>query len=131
VPTGKVRFYDAEKGFGFIAEDEGADVFLHASALPEGVTTLRKGTRVEFGVVEGRRGAQALSVRVLESTPSVAANRRERDRKPTDEMVIIIEDLMQLLDGVSNGLRKGRYPERRVGTKVAQVLRRVADDLEG
>ncbi len=131
MPTGKVRFYDAEKGFGFIAEDEGADVFLHASALPEGVTTLRKGTRVEFGVVEGRRGAQALSVRVLESTPSVAANRRERDRKPTDEMVIIIEDLMQLLDGVSNGLRKGRYPERRVGTKVAQVLRRVADDLEG
>jgi CspA family cold shock protein len=131
VPTGKVRFYDAEKGFGFIAEDEGADVFLHASALPEGVTTLRKGTRVEFGVVEGRRGAQALSVRVLESTPSVAANRRERDRKPADEMVIIIEDLMQLLDGVSNGLRKGRYPERKVGTKVAQVLRRVADDLEG
>jgi CspA family cold shock protein len=131
VPTGKVRFYDAEKGFGFIAEDEGADVFLHASALPEGVTTLRKGTRVEFGVVEGRRGAQALSVRVLESTPSVAANRRERDRKPADEMVVIIEDLMQLLDGVSNGLRKGRYPERKVGTKVAQVLRRVADDLEG
>jgi CspA family cold shock protein len=70
-------------------------------------------------------------VRVLESTPSVAANRRERDRKPADEMVIIIEDLMQLLDGVSNGLRKGRYPERKVGTKVAQVLRRVADDLEG
>jgi CspA family cold shock protein len=131
VPTGKVRFYDAEKGFGFIAEDEGADVFLHASALPEGITTLRKGTRVEFGVVEGRRGAQALSVRVLESTPSVAANRRERDRKPADEMVVIIEDLMQLLDGVSNGLRKGRYPERKVGTKVAQVLRRVADDLEG
>jgi CspA family cold shock protein len=131
VPTGKVRFYDAEKGFGFIAEDEGADVFLHASALPEGVTTLRKGTRVEFGVVEGRRGAQALSVRVLESTPSVSANRRERDRKPADEMVVIIEDLMQLLDGVSNGLRKGRYPERKVGTKVAQVLRRVADDLEG
>jgi CspA family cold shock protein len=131
VPTGKVRFYDAEKGFGFIAEDEGADVFLHASALPEGITTLRKGTRVEFGVVEGRRGAQALSVRVLESTPSVSANRRERDRKPADEMVVIIEDLMQLLDGVSNGLRKGRYPERKVGTKVAQVLRRVADDLEG
>ena len=131
MPTGKVRFYDAEKGFGFIAEDEGADVFLHASALPEGVTTLRKGTRVEFGVVEGRRGAQALSVRVLESTPSVSANRRERDRKPADEMVVIIEDLMQLLDGVSNGLRKGRYPERKVGTKVAQVLRRVADDLEG
>lgn len=131
MPTGKVRFYDADKGFGFIAEDEGGDVFLHASALPEGVTTLKKGTRVEFGIVEGRRGAQALSVRVLQPTQSVAANRRERDRKSTEEMVVIIEDLMQLLDGVSTGLRKGRYPERKVGAKVAQVLRHLADDLEG
>ena len=131
MPTGKVRFYDADKGFGFIAEDEGADVFLHASALPQGVTTLKKGTRVEFGIVEGRRGAQALSVRVLEPAPSVAANRRERDRKSAEEMVVIIEDLMQLLDGMSTGLRKGHYPDRKVGAKVAQVLRRVADDLEG
>ncbi len=131
MPTGKVRFYDADKGFGFIAEDEGSDVFLHASALPEGVTTLKKGTRVEFGIVEGRRGAQALKVHVLGPAQSVSANRRERDRKPAEEMVVIIEDLMQLLDGVSTSLRKGRYPERKVGAKVAQVLRRVADDLEG
>lgn len=131
MPTGKVRFYDADKGFGFIAEDEGSDVFLHASALPEGVTTLKKGARVEFGIVEGRRGAQALSVRLLGPTQSVTANRRERDRKPAEEMVIIIEDVMQLLDGVSNSLRKGHYPERKVGAKVAQVLRHVADDLEG
>ena len=74
MPTGKVRFYDADKGFGFIAEDDGRDVFLHANALPEGVTTLKKGARVEFGVVEGRKGAQALQVKVLEPTQSVAAN---------------------------------------------------------
>jgi len=131
VPTGKVRFFDADKGFGFIAEDDGADVFLHANALPEGVTTLKKGTRVEFGIVEGRKGAQALQVRVLDPTPSLASKRRDRDRKPTEEMVVIIEDVMQVLDEVSNGLRKGRYPDREFGSKVAQALRKVADQLEG
>lgn len=131
MPTGKVRFFDADKGFGFIAEDDGADVFLHANALPEGVTTLKKGTRVEFGIVEGRKGAQALQVRVLDPTPSLASKRRDRDRKPTEEMVVIIEDVMQVLDEVSNGLRKGRYPDREFGSKVAQALRKVADQLEG
>lgn len=131
MPTGKVRFYNEEKGFGFISEDDGADVFLHANALPEGVTTLKKGARVEFGIVEGRKGAQALSVKLLEPAPSVTALRRERNRKPAEEMVVIIEDLMQLLDGVSTGLRKGHYPDKKIGAKVAQVLRGVAQDLEG
>ena len=74
MPTGKVKWYDAEKGFGFLSDDEGADVFLHADALPEGVATLKGGTRVEFGVVQGRRGAQALSVRVLDPMPSMSAS---------------------------------------------------------
>lgn len=130
MPTGKVKWYDAEKGFGFISGDEVGDVFLHANALPEGTTSLKGGTRVEFGVVEGRRGAQALSVRVLEPTPSVAANRRERDRKQPEEMVVIVEDVIKLLDNVSASLRRGRYPDRATGQKVAQVLRGVAGDLE-
>ncbi|WP_068251116.1 cold-shock protein [Janibacter corallicola] len=131
MPTGKVKWYDAEKGFGFISGDDGEDVFLHAGALPEGTKTIKGGTRVDYGVVEGRRGAQALSVQVLEPTPSVRSNLRKRDRKEPEDMVGIVEDLIQLLDGVSNGLRRGRYPEKGQGTKIAQVLRRVADDLEG
>ena len=130
MPTGKVRFYDADKGFGFIAEDDGADVFLHANALPEGVTTLKKGTRVEFGIVEGRKGAQALSVRVLEPTKTVTALRRERDRKPAEELVVIIEDVVQLLDRVSEGLRKGHYPDKRIATASSRALRGLADQLE-
>ena len=131
MPTGKVKWYDAEKGFGFISGDDGEDVFLHANALPEGTSTLKGGTRVDYGIVEGRRGAQALSVTVLDAPPSVAKNLRQRDRKPADEMVGIVEDLIKLLDHVSTGLRHGRYPEKGQGAKVAQVLRRVADDLEG
>jgi CspA family cold shock protein len=130
VPTGKVRFYDEDKGFGFIAEDGGADVFLHANALPEGVTTLKKGARVEFGIVEGRKGAQALAVKILEPTKTVTALRRERDRKPADEMVVILEDVVQLLDRVSEGLRKGHYPDKRVATSVSRALRGLADQLE-
>lgn len=130
MPTGKVRFYDSEKGFGFIAEDEGTDVYLGASALPEGVTSLKKGTRVEFGIVEGRRGAQALSVTLLDPAPSVSANKRERDRRPAEDMVVIIEDVVQLLDGVGNGLRRGHYPDRKLGATVARALRGLADQLE-
>jgi CspA family cold shock protein len=130
VPTGKVRFYDADKGFGFIAGDEGEDVFLHASALPEGVTTLKKGARVEFGIVEGRRGAQALSVRVLEPTPSVTAGKREQTRKKPEELVVLIEDSIKLLDDASNSLRRGRRPDKAHGDKLAAVLRFLADQLE-
>jgi cold shock protein len=127
VPTGKVKWFDAEKGFGFIASDEGGDVFLPSSSLPSGVTTVKGGTRVEFGVVEGRRGAQALTVTLLDKPPSMAA----RSRKPADDMAIIVEDLIKLLDGIGNNLRRGRYPEKATGAKVAAMMRAVANELEG
>ena len=66
MPTGKVRFYDAEKGFGFLTKEDGGDVYVRANVLPEGVTSLKAGQRVEFGVIDGRKGEQALSVRLLE-----------------------------------------------------------------
>ena len=130
MPTGKVKWYDADKGFGFIDADEGEDVFLHANALPEGTTTIKNGTRVEYGMAQGRRGVQAMNVTVLEAPPSVQANRRERDRKPTEDMVVIVEDLIKLLDNVSEGLRRGHYPDKGMGTKLGQLLRGVAADLE-
>ena len=50
MPTGKVKFYDDEKGFGFIQADDGTEVFLHASALPAGTTGIKAGSRLEFGI---------------------------------------------------------------------------------
>jgi CspA family cold shock protein len=125
MPTGKVRFYDEAKGFGFITADDGQDVFLHATALPAGVA-VKPGTRLEFGVADGKRGPQALSVRVLEAPPSLA----KRARKPADDMAVIVEDLVKLLDGIGGDLRHGRYPAAGHAKKVAAVLRRVADDLD-
>jgi CspA family cold shock protein len=126
VPTGKVKWYDTDKGFGFLSRDDGGDVFVHSSALPAGVASLKPGIRVEFGIVDGRRGEQALSVTLLDPLPSVAGT----TRKPADDMAVIVEDLIKLLDGVGNGLRRGRYPDRQVAKKAAAVLRAVADDLE-
>jgi CspA family cold shock protein len=126
VPTGKVKWYDTERGFGFIADDDGGEVFLHASALPAGVTALKPGAKVEFGVADGRRGPQALSVKVLEPLPSVA----KAKRRPADEMAVVVEDLIKLLDRVGNDLRRGRYPEKARATQYATLLRAVADDLE-
>jgi len=121
-----VKWFDVDKGFGFIANDEGGDVFLPKSALPSGVTSVKPGTRLEFGVADGRRGEQALSVRILDPMPSVAA----AARKKPDDMAIIIEDLIKLLDDLGNGLRRGRQPAPAQAGKIASLLRAVADDLE-
>lgn len=127
MPRGKVKFYDAEKGFGFILDEEdGQSVYVHASNLPDGVATLRPGARVEFDMVDGRRGPQVLSLQLMEPAPSVSRGRRP---KP-DDMAVMVEDLIRLLDDASNGLRKGRYPDRGHAQKISTVLRAVADSFE-
>ncbi|BDG35706.1 cold-shock protein [Saccharococcus caldoxylosilyticus] len=62
--TGKVKWFNAEKGYGFIEKDGGGDVFVHFTAIEgEGFKTLEEGQFVTFDVVEGNRGPQAANVR--------------------------------------------------------------------
>jgi CspA family cold shock protein len=125
MPTGKVKFFDDDKGFGFIQGDDDIEVFLHASALPAG-ETVQPGSRVEYGTVEGKRGLQAHGVSVLDAPQSIAKNRR---RNP-DDMAVIVEDLVTLLDSANNDLRRGHYPASSHARKIAAVLRKVADDFD-
>ena len=131
MPTGKVKWFDAERGFGFLSQQDGPDVYVHADALPEGVSTLKAGTRVEFGVAQGRRGDQALQVRVVDAPASVSRAQRQAQRKKPAEMVAIVEDLIRLLDDVGETYRRGRHPEPRTARPTAKLLRALADELDG
>jgi CspA family cold shock protein len=136
VPTGKVKWYDADKGFGFLSQEDGEDVYIRSSALPAGVEGLKAGQRVEFGVAAGRRGPQALSLKLIDPPPSLTRTRREAAGPPEhkhspDELHGMVEDMITLLESaVQPELRKGRYPDRKTARRVSEVVRAVARELD-
>lgn len=126
MPSGRIRWFDAKKGYGFIAGDDGKDVFLPQTALPQGVRNPRKGAKVEYSVIEGNRGQVAMGVTMVASAPSLV---KAAGPKP-DDMAAIVEDLIKLLDSAGNGLRRHRYPSAADSRKLATLLRAVADDFD-
>ena len=136
MPTGKVKWYDAAKGFGFLSQEEGEDVYVRSSALPDGVEGLKAGQRVEFGVAAGRRGPQALTVKLIDPPPSLSRTRREaapaaEHRHTPDELHGMVEDMITLLEGtVQPELRKGRYPDRKTARQISEVVKAVARELD-
>jgi cold shock protein len=127
MPIGRVKWFSLEKGFGFISNEEGEDVYLASDALPAGVTTVKPGTKLEFGVAEGRKGPQALSVRIIDEPASVVANTRIN----ADDLATIIEDTIKMLDKVGNGLRHGRHPSGPEAERLGRVLKGIAAQIEG
>ncbi len=127
MPLGRVKWFSLEKGFGFISSEEGEDVYLASDALPAGVTTIKPGTKLEFGVAEGRKGPQALSVRIIDEPASIVANTRIN----ADDLATIIEDTIKMLDKVGNGLRHGRHPTGADAERLGRVLKGIAAQIEG
>jgi len=133
VPTGKVKWYDVAKGFGFLSQEQGEDVYVRSSALPEGIDTLKAGQKVEFGMVSGRRGPQALSLKVLDPAPSIKqhAPAPAAKRHSPDELHGMVEDMITLLEAtVQPDLRRGRYPDRKTAQRISEVVRAVARELD-
>lgn len=125
MPIGKVKWYDADKGFGFVSNPGDEDVYVSRNVLPKGVDELYQGQRIEFDFAAGRRGPQALRVKVLDSP-----RRRTPSRKP-EELSSMLSDVMTLLETqVQPVLSQGRYPERKTGRQVAEILRAIAKDLD-
>ncbi|WP_029088181.1 cold-shock protein [Brevibacterium album] len=122
MPTGRVKWFDAGKGFGFVTADDGEQIFLHSSSLPAG-TEVAPGTRLDFDVVDGRKGKQVLKARIVEAPARV--------RRNPEKTASMIEDVIRMLEDTSSGLRRGRYPDTGHSRRVAEVLRAIADDLEG
>lgn len=127
MPTGRVKWYDTEKGFGFLTRDDGGDVFVHKAALPNGVEELKPGQKVEFGVAAGRKGDQALQVKLVQAPPSLT----ELRRRPADELNTLIEDMIKVLEAkILPDLKRGRFPDRKNAQNIAGVLHAVARELE-
>jgi len=127
MPTGRVKWFSLEKGFGFISNDEGEDVYLAAAALPEGVATVKPGTKLEFSIADGRRGPQALSVSIVEAPPTISTGSRGKN----DDLAAMIEDTIKILDRYGNGLRSGRISTAADGERLAKVLRGIASQIDG
>jgi CspA family cold shock protein len=127
MPSGRVKWFSLEKGFGFISNDEGEDVYLAAAALPNGVTTVKPGTKLEFSIADGRRGPQALSVSIVEAPPSISGSSRGKN----DDLAAMIEDTIKILDRYSNSLRSGRSSSATETERLAKVLRGIASQIEG
>jgi CspA family cold shock protein len=122
-----VKWYDATKGFGFVTSDEGGDVFLPKGALPAGVAELKSGQRIEFGIVDSRKGSQAMGVKLIDAPPSLA----ELRRRPADQLHSMIEDMIKVLEQqVQPGLSRGRYPDKKTAQTIAQVVHAVAREFE-
>ena len=69
--TGKVKWFNEDKGFGFIEQSEGGDVFVHFSAIQgDGFRNLNEGDEVEFKVEQGQKGLQAANVKVTNAAPA-------------------------------------------------------------
>lgn len=127
MPIGKVKWYDADRGFGFVSNPGDEDVYVGSQVLPEGVEELSSGQRIEFDFAAGRRGPQALRVKVLDSP---RARRPQRRHKP-DELHGLVSDLVTMLESrVQPDLRTGRFPDRKTGRQAAEILRAVARELD-
>jgi len=85
VPQGTVKWFSTQKGYGFITQDEGGDIFVHVTGLSPGTTGLEENQRVEFELSEGRKGPQATDVKPASAAAPAAAPAAEPEPEAEPE----------------------------------------------
>jgi CspA family cold shock protein len=85
VPQGTVKWFSTQKGYGFITQDEGGDIFVHVTGLAPGTTGLDENQRVEFELSEGRKGPQATNVRPPSAGQAPSDEPPPAEEAPHDE----------------------------------------------
>lgn len=126
MPTGKVKWYDSTRGFGFVSNPGDEDVYVGSQVLPEGVSELVPGQRLEYDFAAGRRGPQALRVTVLDEGP-----RRAKHKYKPAELRGMVQDTITVLDSrVLPVLEAGRRPEPKEARQIAEILRTIARELD-
>lgn len=126
MPIGKVKWYDADRGFGFVSNPGDEDVYVGSQVLPEGVDELVAGQRLEYDFAAGRRGPQALRVSVLDNGP-----RRARHKYNPSQLRGLVQDTITVLDSrVLPVLEKDRRPDAKESRKIAEILRTIARELD-
>ncbi|HJF18168.1 cold-shock protein [Aeriscardovia aeriphila] len=126
MPTGRVKWFDTDRGYGFVIDDNGKDVHLSKQALPAGVHTLKKGTRVEFSVVDSRKGPEVMDLKIVGTRQSIVAATRPNP----EDMAAIVEDLINVLNKAGGELRRKHYPSEQESRQMAKLLRAVADNFD-
>ena len=130
MPTGKVKWYDAEKGFGFLSREDGDDVYVRSSSLPEGVATSRPAPGSSSGSSPVARASRPTRCRCSTPRPRSPRTVATAQRKKPEEMVGIVEDLIRLLEGVETATAPVVTPTPRRRKPTAKLLRGLADELE-
>ena len=85
MPQGTVKWFSTQKGYGFITQDEGGDIFVHVTGLAPGTTGLEENQRVEFELSEGRKGPQATDVKPASAAAPAPAAAAEPEPEAEDE----------------------------------------------
>jgi CspA family cold shock protein len=91
VPQGKVKWFSAEKAFGFIEQDPDNDIFVHVTGLAHGVTTLEKDQLVEYETEQGRKGPQATNVRPVAAAPAAEEAAPEAEEAEAEDVEVDVE----------------------------------------
>jgi len=92
VPQGTVKWFSTQKGYGFITQDEGGDIFVHVTGLAPGTTGLEENQRVEFELSEGRKGPQATDVKPASAAAPAPAAAAEPEPEAEPEAEAEDED---------------------------------------